>query len=119
MQPFFALDSLVSEHDAPSEPSFQSFSRAELLDYLRQIIAFYPEALPQSFSRLTLENILCPRGYWHDLDAPFVQEVLIDLRDEGLVNLVFREETYITFNVWRKAQVARELGAFHPQSKLF
>ena len=104
----------MSEHDEPSEPSFLSFTRNELRDYLRQIIAFFPENLPQKFSRPMLENILCPRGYWHDLDASFVQELLMDLRDEGLVNLVFREDTYLTFVAERKAEVAVELGSFRP-----
>ena len=104
----------MSEHDVPLEPSFLSFTRNELKDYLRQIIAFFPDNLPQKFSRPMLENILCPRGYWHDLDAPFVQELLMDLRDEGLVHLVFREDTYLTFVAEKKAEVAVELGSFRP-----
>jgi hypothetical protein len=95
--------------------TFQSMPREELAAYLRQIFAFFPEALPQRFSRMMLENILCPRGYWHDLDAPLVQEILIDLRDEGLVELVFRDESYVVLNPEGKTRARAQLGRFAPK----
>ena len=106
----------MADGDVPQtidEPGFLTMPRAQLADYLRQLITFFPANLPQKFPRLMLENFLCPRGYWHDLDSPMVQEVLISLRDEGLVNLVFREETYVTFNAERKAELAAQLGSYN------
>ena len=101
----------MTDDSQPGRPDgektlFLSFSRAELADYLREIIAFFPAGLPQKFTREMLEHILCPRGYWHDLDAPMVQEVLIELRNEGLVDLVFRDECYIHFDPDGKKRAA-------------
>jgi hypothetical protein len=81
------------------ELELKSMNRSELFDYLKDVISKFPKSLPQSWSRDMTIVILCPRGFWNDIDSPIVQDVLILLRDEGLLNLVYREDIYLTFNL--------------------
>lgn len=96
-------------HVEEPEVTFLTMSRVELADYLREVIAFFPRGLAQRWSRDMLEHIICPRGYWHDVDSPLVQDVLIGLRDEGLVNLVYRDHCYISFNEDAQASAGESL----------
>lgn len=41
------------------------------------------------------EAVLSPEGYYHDIDSPMVQDILIDLQYEGLLNLAYYDTNYL------------------------
>jgi hypothetical protein len=86
------------EENTSPEPSLKSMNFSELKEYLMGVILSFPKNLPQKWSKEMLSLLLCPRGYWNDIDSPVTQDVLISLRNEGILNLVFLEDIYISFN---------------------